>query len=295
MTYKNILYIACNHLQTLNNKVLDILEISKPVDKDYALHLAKTVSKLSPIVGNMIEYQVCSELNKLDWDSLGEWERQDPGFPDTIFKSKSIIPTPGIEIKTWFPNATEITARFKDSIDFFEQDQINVAVVAWLPEFVIYGRPKIIGVWTGSAQAVANARDSHYHNPPGYLVVEPEDTKARTANLQQTNTNGYKFQGTDKEFKLAEAMVLEFGEEYKIYDSSLAYQKLTKKLLSNFPYRLDTNFAKIDRIKHESLEEFKTKVMGTEVLGHSIKHWSHLLSQKNRDIMQLIDELLPQT
>ena len=34
----------------------------------------------------------------------------------------------------------------------------------------------------------------HYHKPPDYLVFEPEDTSERTANLQQTNTNGYKLQ-----------------------------------------------------------------------------------------------------
>lgn len=64
-------------------------------------------------------------------------------------------PRPGIEIKTWFPFATEITARFKDSILHFEKDQTNVAVVAWLPEFLICGRPKIIDIWTGSAKSIA--------------------------------------------------------------------------------------------------------------------------------------------
>lgn len=294
MNYRDILDQACAHLNNLHGKVVDVLEISKPPDKEYAAHLTKTISKLSPLVGNMIEYQVCNELNKLSWKGLGEWVRQDPGFPDTLFISK-LNPTPGIEIKTWFPNATEITARFKDSVDHFRNDHINVAVVAWLPEFVIYGRPKIIDVWTGSAKSVAVARDLHYHKPPSYLVIEPEDTTARTSNLQQTNTNGYKFQGTLTQLKLAQEMVDEFGKKYEVYSTDAKYQELTKRLLSSFPYRLDTNFAKIDRIKHKGLEEFKSKVLKTEILGHTIKHWSHLISQKDKDIMQLIHELLPST
>ena len=54
---------------------------------------------------------------------------------------------------------------------------------------------------------MAKARDDHYHNPPDYLVLEPEDTKARTRNLQQTNTNGYKFQGTAAQFQEAQKIV----------------------------------------------------------------------------------------
>ncbi|MDP1726951.1 MAG: hypothetical protein Q8M15_09225 [Bacteroidota bacterium] len=292
MNQKEVLAKASEYLSTFKDTVIDVLEITEPPDQEYAIHLAKTVSKLSPLVGNMIEYQVCAELNKLDWNGLGEWERQDPGFPDTIFKSNFEY-QPGIEIKTWFPNATEITARFKDSVSFFDNEQINVAVVAWLPENIIYGKPKIIDIWTWSAKSLANARDSHYHKPPSYIVLEPEDTSLRTSNLQQTNTNGYKFQGSMVELAEAKKMVLEFGDFYENYSSEKLYQDLTKRLFKSFPYRLDTNFAKIDRIMHPSLEEFKKRVLLTEMNGHTIKHWSHLLGQKNKDIMQLIRELLP--
>ena len=115
MNYKEILERASNHIHSLKGNSMNVLEIAKPPSVEYAEHLAKTVSKLSPLVGNMIEFNVCEELNKLDWFDLGSWKRQDPGFPDTIFEG-SINPTPGIEIKTWFPLATEITARFKDSV-----------------------------------------------------------------------------------------------------------------------------------------------------------------------------------
>lgn len=291
MDYKEVLRLACEHLQSLVGENMDVVDITKPPTLEYAEHLAKTVSKLSPLVGNMIEFKVCEELNTLDWRGLGEWERQDPGFPDTIFLG-SVLPQPGIEIKTWFPLATEITARFKDSINHFEQDQTNVALVAWLPEYVIYGKPKIIDVWVGSAKSLAEARDKHYHRPPDYLVFEPEDTSARTSNLQQTNTNGYKFQGDANLLKQAEGEVDNWGETGKVYEPTVEYQTKLKSLLGRFPYRLDTNFAKIDRIQHDQLEEFKVKVLNTELHGHTIKQWSKLIGDSKTNTIDLIKDLI---
>ncbi len=291
MNYKEILERAGNHIHSLKGNNMDVLEIAKPPTVEYAEHLAKTVSKLSPLVGNMIEFNVCEELNKLDWFDLGNWKRQDPGFPDTIFEG-SISPRPGIEIKTWFPLATEITARFKDSINHFEFDQTNVALVAWLPEFVIYGKPKIIDVWIGSAKSLALARDKHYHRPPGYLVFEPEDTTSRTSNLQQTNTNGYKFQGLPDVYAEAQKLIQEWGEESLVYDASTEYQTKIKTLLGKFPYRLDTNFAKIDRIQHAELEVFKSSVLNTSIHGHTLREWSKLINDSNTDTIELIKDLM---
>lgn len=291
MNYKEILEKASNHIYSLKGNSMNVLEIAKPPTVEYAEHLAKTVSKLSPLVGNMIEYNVCEELNKLDWSNLGNWKRQDPGFPDTIFEG-SVKPTPGIEIKTWFPLATEITARFKDSINHFQFDQTNVALVAWLPEFVIYGKPKIIDVWVGSAKSLAIARDKHYHRPPGYLVFEPEDTTARTSNLQQTNTNGYKFQGTLEVLLEAQKYIEEWGLESLDYCAGIDYQTKIKTLLGRFPYRLDTNFAKIDRIQHTELEVFKSSVLNTQIHGHTLREWSKLINDSNTDTIELIKDLM---
>ena len=291
MKYTEILRIASEHLYSLSGNTMDLLTIAKPQTLEYAEHLAKTVSKLSPLVGNMIEFKVCEELNKLDWGDLGHWIRQDPGFPDTIFAGE-ITPTPGIEVKTWFPLATEMTARFKDSVNHFHDDQINVALVAWLPEYIIYGKPKIIDVWVGSAKSVAEARDRHYHNPPDYLVFEPEDTSLRTLNLQQTNTNGYKFQGLKDVLEEAVKYLQEWGEDSKVYEPTAEYQTKLKTLLGKYPYRLDTNFAKIDRIKHEGLEEFKGKVLNTTMHGHTLRQWSKLLADDSVNTIELIKDLI---
>ena len=216
---------------------------------------------------------------------FGEWKRQDPGFPDTIFAG-TVTPTPGFEIKAWFPLATEITARFKDSQNHFSQDQTYVAMLAWLPEFLIFGKPKIIDIVVVSGASVAKARDDHYHNPPDYLVLEPGDTTARTSNLRQTNTNGYKFQGTPEQLIDAEKLVLSWPGLASKYRPTADYQQHLRELTSRFDYRLDTNFAKMDRIGHADIEEFKARVYATVFHGRTIGEWNRLLSSGDEDVIR---------
>ena len=214
-----------------------------------------------------------------EFAEFGKWDRQDPGFPDTIFLG-IVQPTPGLEIKAWFPLATEITARFKDSQNHFRFDQTYVAILAWLPDKIIYGKPRILDVCVVSGLSVAVARDTHYHNPPDYLVLEPEDTTQRTANLQQTNTSGYKFQGSAEEFLEAEKIVDSWGTQGKVYKPTREYQRLLRELRIRYEYRLDTNFAKMDRIVHPGIEEFKRRVYNTEVSGMTVGRWNKLLSSR---------------
>lgn len=299
MDYREILSVASSNILTLNGRSLDIITVQEPPSIEYAKQLAKVISKLSPFLGNMIEFSTVDLLNTYDWEDLGVWKRQDPGFPDATFESATILPNPGIEIKTWFPLATEITARFKDSVLRFNDDQINVAMIAWLPEHVIWGHPVIIDTWVGSAVSVAAARDAHYHNPPSYLVFEPEDTHDRTVNLQQTNTNGYTFQGSSKankqaELQEAEAVVNSWGDGGRTYSTDPEYQAKLNSLLGQFKYRLDTNFAKMDRIEHPSLEAFKARVLATQYKGHTIQEWSNLLSSADDAILEAaLTPLLP--
>lgn len=296
-TYKIILKNASKKLLTLKDESLDIVDVKKPSTIDYAIQLSKVISKLSPLIGNMIEFSTVDLLNRQSYQDLGKWVRQDPGFPDALFKSDIIKPNPGIEIKAWFPFATEITARFKDSVKIFEPDHINVALIAWLPEFVIFGKPKIIDVLVISGKSVAEARDKHYHKPPKYLVIEPEDTTSRTGNLQQTNTNGYKLQEEMSDIKEAQKIVQEWGEELLVYSPEKDYQERIKTLQAQFTYRLDTNYAKIDRIEHMDVEKFKTSVLNTIYHGKTIRDWSLLFSsRKKSDVLKSeLESLLSQS
>ncbi|MBE9206817.1 hypothetical protein IQ244_09870 [Nostoc sp. LEGE 06077] len=283
MKTQEVIDLASQYIDSLSGHIFDVLDISKPITVDAAVNLAKVISKLSPLVGNLIEFNTVELLNKQsEFSNLGQWQRQDPGFPDTIFVGK-VQPTPGLEIKAWFPLATEITARFKDSQNHFQFDQTYVAILAWLPEKVIYGKPRIFGVGVVSGLSIAMARDSHYHNPPDYLVLEPEDTTLRTANLQQTNTNGYKFQGSIEEFLEAQKIVESWGIDGKLYQPTREYQLLMRQLLTRYTYRLDTNFAKLDRIVHPDIERFKQRVYNTEVAGMTIGQWNKLLSSRREE------------
>lgn len=275
---REILASASRHLQGLAGHVFDLLTIAKPISPDAAVNLSKVVSKLSPLLGNLIEFNTVEFLNdQPEYQGLGEWLRQDPGFPDTIFLGPTITPTPGFEIKAWFPLATEITARFKDSQNHFTHDQTHVCMLAWLPDQLIFGKPKIIDVCIVSGRSVAEARDNHYHNPPDYLVLEPEDTTTRTRNLQQTNTNGFKWQGTPALFDEARKLVESWGAEGSHYKPTPEYQALLRQLINRFPYRLDTNFAKMDRIVHPGIEDFKQRVGGTTIHGLTVAQWTRLL------------------
>lgn len=289
MNYIDILKIASEKITHLNNRPLNILELSRPQSVQSACQLAKVISKLSPLLGNMIEYTVVDILNELDWNKLGVWIRQDPGFPDATFKGH-VFPEPGIEIKAWFPFSTEITARFKDSVSHFVDNQINVALIAWLPEFIIYGKPVIIDTMICSAASIATARDTHYHNPPHYIVLEPEDTSLRTCNLQQTNTNGYVFQGDSNEFLQVKSEIDSWENGYT-YSTNQNYQRKLKSLIGKYNYRLDTNFAKIDRIQHPEIESFKFKVLNTVFKGKPIREWSRVLSKSNEET--ILKEILP--
>lgn len=288
-----ILVSASNSIKKLNNSVIDVVDIKRPQSLDYAVNLAKVVSKLSPLIGNMIEFTTVDLLNEKDWQGEGEWKRQDPGFPDATFASNMVLPNPGIEIKAWFPFATEITARFKESQNIFKKNKyINVALIAWLPEHVIWGKPQIIDALVVSGDSVAKARDLHYHKPPHYIVLEPEDTSERTGNLQQTNTNGFKFQEDKSNIQDAVRVVRAWGSDKLFYNPDAVYQNMLKVLQGQFVYRLDTNYAKIDRIEHEDIENFKVKVLNTVFQGKTIKEWSRLLSGKVDDAT-LREELLP--
>lgn len=293
MNTSEIIEIASRYLQELSGHVFDVLEVSKPVTVNAAVNLSRIISKLSPLVGNLIEFNVVEFLNqKNDFAGFGEWQRQDPGFPDTIFVGK-VHPIPGLEIKAWFPLATEITARFKDSQNHFSFDQTYVALLAWLPDRIIYGKPRIIDVCVVSGRSIAIARDTHYHNPPDYLVLEPEDTTRRTANLQQTNTNGYKFQGSAEELLQARELVDSWGIDGKIYKPTRDYQRLLRELRIRYEYRLDTNFAKIDRIVHPEIEEFKRRVYNTTISGLTVRQWNKGLSSRRQgEIDKLLQEYL---
>jgi hypothetical protein len=113
-------------------------------------------------------------------------------------------------------------------------------------------------------------------------------------NLQQTNTNGYKFQGSAADLERAKLVVEAWGTDGLTYSTSHEYQTMLQGLRGNFNYRLDTNYAKMDRIGLASLEEFKTRILETEYHGHTIRQWSRILARQNNtldtELLRLIED-----
>ena len=286
MDTAEIIKLASSQLQDLPGRSFDIFNLAEPKDIEEAIDMAKLykiVSKVSPLVGNLIEHDTIDFLNQFpEYKKIGKWVRQDPGFPDVILQGK-ISPTPGFEVKAWYPFSTEITGRFKDSQNHFKDNQTYVILLAWLPEYLIYGKPLLLDILITSGKSVAKARDDHYHNPPDYLVLEPEDTSSRTRNLQQTNTNGYKFQSGKDKFSEAKKIVDGWGADGKIYKPTPEYQKMLRQLLESFKYRLDTNYAKMDRIVHPDIESFKSSVLSMNFHGLEISQWFKILSKGSKE------------
>lgn len=81
----------------------------------------------------------------------------------------------------------------------------------------------------------------------------------------------------------AQKIVESWGFDAKIYKPTREYQLLLRELITRYKYRLDTNFAKMDRIIHPGIEEFKQRVYSIEVSGMTIKKWNKLLSSSNED------------
>jgi hypothetical protein len=63
--------------------------------------------------------------------------------------------------------------------------------------------------------------------------------------------------------------------------------------MSRFGYRLDTNFAKMDRIEHAGIEQFKQRVLLTELAGLTVREWSRVLcSEEELQIRSILSDRL---
>lgn len=159
---------------------------------------------------------------------------------------------------------------------------------------MVAGRPKVIDVFVCDAIDFAKARDIHYHRPPEYIVMEPEDTSLRTRNLQQKNCNGFGFQGSAEQLREARAIVANWGKAGMIYQTDTNYQSCLRELAGRFSYRLDTNFAKIDRIELPSLEQFKHRILGTLYIDRTIQQWANIIRVSDAEgLKQLVDPTSP--
>ena len=203
-----------------------------------------------------------------------EWRRQDPDFPDAALFASGKPVGAGFEVKAWYPMATEMTGRFRESQNLLAGKDIRLVVVAWMMSDIIFGTPEVVGVLVVDARSVAEQRDRHYHDPPNYICEEPQDTTTRTRNLQQTNVLGFKLQELDPErLRTVEQLYAESPAKDDGSETALG-QALSRELLNVATYRQDSNFAKIDRIDHPEIEKFKASILAKPFRGCSIGQWA---------------------
>jgi len=270
---------AEEHLRSIVGSDVPAITINSLDVKD-APFLGRINSKLSPIIGNLLERQI-SELLTEDAGHGMRWVRQDPDFPDALLLDAGGGSTDsGYEVKAWYVLSAELTGRFRESVNLLEGRNIRIAIIAWHLSHIVYGTPKVVGVLTVDALSVARRRDEHYHRPPDYLCVEPQDTTARTRNLQQTNVAGYKWQGAPEALLEAEEFVMGHAAG-RAAPHTPEGQALSAELMAQFAYRLDTNFAKVDRVDHPEIERFKAEMLRTDVRGRSLSRWIRLLRDLN--------------
>ena len=70
------------------------------------------------------------------------------------------------------------------------------------------------------------------------------------------------------------------------YRPTPRYQANVRQLFSKFSYRLDTNFAKMDRIVHVEIEKFKNEVMSAVVHGLKVQEWRSLLANEDEEAIR---------
>ncbi len=269
-------------LKSLAGEEIPALSLNS-LDASEAPFLGQIVSKLSPMIGNLLENRIVNFLNETR-DQDHYWVRQDPDFPDALLKATSGIDTGvGFEVKAWYALSTELTGRFRESVNLLAGKNIKVVVVSWMMSHVVYGTPKILDVLVVDALEVAKSRDNHYHKPPDYLINEPNDTTARTRNLQQTNVLGYKWQETDAQKSVKAKKFVQQHPHAASDPHSPEAQSLVDDLMNTYKYRLDTNFAKIDRIDNPEIEAFKSKVLAMTVRDKTLTEWQKLLSKLNSE------------
>lgn len=244
-----------------------------------------TLAKFSSVLSNLLEVHVVERLN--DYNAVNsvwpghKWINQDPYFPDCI-----LVPLHGhdpkldthglmgIEVKIWYPMATELTARINESQTNKGLENSILLIGAWMPISLIWGKIGTIGVGIFNLDEVIKCRDDKWFNPPKELITEPFDTEKRTSNLQQTNVVFWELQdGADEANKIVQDW------PSRQYSPDLETQNRIRSLINHdaISYRQENqNRNKIQRIGHSGIDRFKKEMRNKTVCGKSLDGWLKL-------------------
>lgn len=266
-------------LATLVGTTLDAVAVRSNVPSEAPL-LGANVSKLSPLTSTLLESRAVLDLAVATEGGRFQIERQDPGFPDAGVFLDGLATGHGLEIKAYNVLATEITARFRASQLALVNKNIHVVLICWVMDRVIHGQPLILDVQFIEAMSLAKARDAHYNRPPNYVVSPPDDNRGRIGSMLLRNVEGHVLQPSTTAESLGRVRVI---QEALLQGAALGEPhhevtaELTRHLRANLTYRLDTNFAKLDRIQHHEVESAKARNLGRLYLGRTFADWRAVL------------------
>lgn len=266
-------------LAALVGTVLDTVSVHS-IDPAEAPLLGANVSKLSPLTSTLLESRTVRDLAAATEGGRFQIERQDPGFPDAGIFLDGVATGHGLEIKAYNVLATEITARFRASQLALVDKNIHVVLICWVMDRVIHGQPLILDVQFIDAMSLATTRDAHYNHPPDYLVSPPDDNEGRISSMLLRNVEGHVLQPSTTPESRARVRVIQdallqqavLGEPHHEVTA-----ELTRHLRANLTYRLDTNFAKLDRIQHPDVEVAKTRNLARVHMGRTFAAWRTVL------------------
>ncbi|MDG5821893.1 hypothetical protein [Natronococcus sp. A-GB7] len=270
----------------IDGRKIDVLTVNR-CDEDAVIEFLKNMSKLSSLMSVQIETRALKRVQSIHGDELPDnvgWVINEriggEKYPDLALADFDYSPSsdwvwPGVEIKAWCPFATEMSGRMMKGQSIMQKYPDQLLLVAWLPEHLLYGQPKVIGTWVGDGLEMAKSRDNYWHNPPSSLILEPDFSPEREAHKQHTNVDRYLWDDDSSRKDEAEKM----AKELELYDTSYSfdadYQQRVRELYSSFNYKKGTNFRKLTRLHHTPLDTFPDNIRkNTTVEGKTLAEWN---------------------
>ena len=277
----------------LDGETIDVLTVNR-CKEESVIPFLKNMSKLSSLISVEIESMALNRVSNYYGNELPqnvEWmlnERvagekyPDLALTDLTFDPPSNWVWPGVEIKAWCPFATEITGRMKKGQSIMEQYPDKLLLVAWVPENLLYGKPKVVGTWLGDGSDMAESRDDYWFNAPKSIILEPDFSPERDPSEQHTNVDRFLWDDDNSKLDEARELARELGISNSNYSYDEEFQRRVRRLYSEYNYNHGTNFRKLARLHYDPLDNFPDNLReSTYIEGKSLQEWDRHLSNEN--------------
>lgn len=277
----------------IDGEAIDVLTVNK-CDEDAVIGFLKNMSKLSSLISVEIESRALNRIEAIHDDDLpnnvawvinelvGGEKYPDLALADMDYNPSSDWVWPGVEIKAWCPFATEMSGRMMKGQSIMQKYPDQLLLVAWLPEHLLYGEPKVIGTWVGDGLEMAKSRDNYWHEPPNSLILEPDFSPDREAHKQHTNVDRYLWDDADSKLSEARDMAKDLDLLGTAYSYKDDYQQRVRRLYSAFSYKKGTNFRKLNRLHHDPLDNFPENIRKNTIIeGKTVSEWNTHLKNEN--------------